>query len=78
MKTSPRVSLNAALMTFLLLKQCTNESNDTYFTRFKLSVETLNLAGGAHMFISDQILGMDIASVTNKELGAERERFKAI
>ena len=62
-------------MTFLLLKQYTNESNNTYLTRFKLSVDTLNLAGGAYMFISEQMLAKKISPATNKELEAEREKF---
>ena len=66
MKISPHISLYAALMNFLLLKQYMDTSNDIYLTRFKSSVNTLNLAGGSHIFISKQMLGKDIASVLDK------------
>ena len=36
-KTSPRVSLHTALLSFLFLKQYGNESNDAYLTRFNIS-----------------------------------------
>ena len=78
-KMSPRVSLHAAMMmSFLLLKQYTNEANDTHLLCFKSSAERLNLEGGGHLFISEQMLGKKIASATDKDLEVEKERFKAV
>ena len=56
-ETNPRVPLHTSLMFCLLLKQYMNEFNNTYLTRFKLSVERLHLEGGLHIFTSKQMLG---------------------
>ena len=77
-KASPRLSLHTALLSFLLLKQYGNESNDAYLTRFKSSCETLILAGGAHIFVSEQMMNKKIADATTKELVEEKEKMKAI
>ena len=77
-KKSTHESLHTALTIFLLLEQYLNKFNDTYLTRFELSVKALNLVGGSHIFTSEKMLGKKISSATDKELEAERENFKAI
>ena len=53
-------------MSFILMKQYDNETNDAYLTRFKSSIKTLKLTGGEHIFVSEQMLGNDIkASIEN-------------
>ena len=76
--TNPLVSLHAAFISFVILNRYTNESNDTYLTCFKSSIETLKLAGRCHIFISELILGKNIASTTDKEFEIEKEIFKAV
>ena len=45
-KVNLRVSLYDMVINFMLLKQFGNETNKAYHIRFKLTVETLKIAGG--------------------------------
>ena len=54
-KVNLRVSLHDVMTNFFLLKQQAYESNDTYLTRFKSMVETLNIAGGNHILVSEKL-----------------------
>ena len=56
-KVNLRVSLHTAMLNYMLMKQYPNEANDTYLTQFKSMVETLKLAGGEHILVSETILG---------------------
>ena len=40
-KVNLRVSLHAAMLNYMLMKQFPNETNDGYLTRFKSMTETL-------------------------------------
>ena len=77
-KVNLRVSLHGAMLKFLTMKQGENEMNDNYLTRFKLWAEILKLAGGEHIFVSKEMLGIDdLGSATDKQKNAEKDRFIA-
>ena len=77
-KVNLRVSLHDAMLNTLTTKQGENETNDDYFTRFKSSTETLKLAGGEHVFVSKEMLGVDkLSDATKKEIDDEKDRFMA-
>ena len=63
-KLNQRVSLHAAITNFILLKQFANETNDAYFTRFKLMVQTLQITGGEHVLISRTTMKVKLGDAT--------------
>ena len=71
-KVNLRVSLHAAMLNYMLMKQYPNETNDTYLTRFRSMVETLKLAGGEHILMSDTLLGKKIEDATKAEINKEK------
>ena len=71
-KVNLRVSLHAAMLNYMLMKQYPNETNDTYLTRFRSMVETLKLAGGEHILMSDTLLGKKIEDATKAEINEEK------
>ena len=77
-KVNLRVSLHAAMLNYMLMKQYPNETNNTYLTRFRSMVETLKLAGGKHMLMSDTLLGKKIEDATKAEINEEKEKIMAV
>ena len=60
-----QVSLHAGMMNHMLMKQCSNEINDVYLTRYRSMFETLRIAGGEHILLSKTLLGkIDSATVS--------------
>ena len=77
-KVNLRVSLHSAMLNFLTMRQGENETNDDYLTRFKSSTETLKLAGGEHIFISKEMMGLDdLDTATKTQKDKEKDRFMA-
>jgi len=62
---------------YLNMRQGENETNDDYLTRFKSVAEMLKLAGGDHIFVSKDMMGVDDLSSATKRKDAKRERFMA-
>eukprot|EP00555_Chaetoceros_dichaeta_P015393 CAMPEP_0198275326 /NCGR_PEP_ID=MMETSP1447-20131203/64102_1 /TAXON_ID=420782 /ORGANISM="Chaetoceros dichaeta, Strain CCMP1751" /LENGTH=154 /DNA_ID=CAMNT_0043970089 /DNA_START=87 /DNA_END=552 /DNA_ORIENTATION=+ len=55
------------------MRQGENETNDNYLTRFKSSAKTLKLAGGDHIFVSKEMLGIyDLGTATKKKKMTEK------
>lgn len=78
-KVNLRVSLHAAILNFFNMRQWENETNDDYLTRFKSMVETLKLAGGEHVLVSKEMMGVDqLSSVTKQQKEKEMERLLAV
>ena len=77
-KVNLRVSLHAAVLNYMLMKQYPNETNDTYLTRFRSMIETLKLAGGEHILVSEMLLGKKIENASGAEIYEEKEKFMAI
>ena len=77
-KVNLRVSLHDVIINFMLLKQFGNETNEAYHSRFKSMLETLKIAGGEHILISPEMLGMKIDVASNTQLREEKEKFMAI
>mmetsp|Transcript_11443 Transcript_11443/g.16184 ORF Transcript_11443/g.16184 Transcript_11443/m.16184 type:complete len:134 (-) Transcript_11443:1703-2104(-) len=77
-KVNLRVSLHAAMLNFLNIRQGENETNDDFLTRFKSMAETLKIAGGEHIFTSKEMLGVDnLNSATKDQKDKEKERLMA-
>ena len=67
-KVNLRVSLHAEMLSFINMRQGEYETNDIYLTRFKSVVETLKLAGGKHILVSNKMMGIgDLNLATKKE-----------
>ena len=77
-KVNLRVSLHTAIMNFMSLRQYSDESNDTYLTRFKSVVETLKLAGGEHILVSPKIMGKELSAASSSEVEDEKQRLMAV
>ena len=77
-KVNFRVSLHAAMLNYMLMKQYPYKTNNAYQKRFRLVVETLKLAGGEHILVSETLLGQEIKDSTKAEINKEREKFMAI
>ena len=71
-KVNLRVSLHDVIINFMLLKQFGNETNKAYHSRFKSMLETLKIAGGKHILISPEMLGMKIDAASNLQLREEK------
>ena len=71
-KVNLRVSLHDVIINFMLLKQFGNETNEAYHSRFKSMLETLKIAGGEHILISPEMLGMKVDVVTSLRLRKEK------
>ena len=63
-------------MTLFTMRQGDIEPNDGYLIRFKSNVQSLELAGGEHIFTSEKIEGGSFAEDNAKK--AAMERFKAV
>ena len=77
-KVNLRVSLHDTMTNFFLLKQQAHESNDAYLTRFKSMIETLKIAGGNHILVSETLVKKEISNATLTEINVEREKFMAV
>ena len=77
-KVNLRVSLHDVIINFMLLKQFGNETNEAYHSRFKSMVETLKIAGGEHILISPEMLGIKLDAATGLQLREEKEKFMAV
>ena len=77
-KVNLQLSLHAANMNYMLMKQYWNETNKTYLMRFRSMVETLKIAGGEHMLVSKALLGRKIGSATKAEINEEKENLIAV
>ena len=66
------------MFAFYFLRKYGNEANDTYLTRFKHAVEMLILVSGDHIFMSEHMLGKELASVNEQDIQVEKEYFKAV
>ena len=77
-KMNVRVSLHAAMLNYMLMKQYQYETNDAYLTRFRSMTETLKLAGGEHILVSESLLGKEIKVASKAEISAEKEKFMAV
>jgi len=66
-----RVSLHAAMIIFLLLKQYSNETNDAYLTRFKSAIHALIIVGGKHLLVSALAMGRKFEDATKEEKNDE-------
>ena len=73
-KVNVRVSLHAAMLNYMLMKQYSNKSNDTYLMRFRSMVETLKLTGGEHILVSKTLLGKKTETANKAEFNAEKEK----
>ena len=63
-KVNLRVSLYASMQNYIRTKQENHKSNNAYITKLKLMVETLKIAGGDHIFVSEELLGTEIENTT--------------
>eukprot|EP00957_Ditylum_brightwellii_P192170 14628501-Ditylum_brightwellii.AAC.1 len=57
------------------MQQGDTESNDGFLKQFKANAQTLELAGGGHIFCSEQLEGSSLSSNNKKKA---IERFKAV
>eukprot|EP00957_Ditylum_brightwellii_P034913 2645624-Ditylum_brightwellii.AAC.1 len=57
------------------MQQGDTELNDRFLKLFKVNAQTLELAGGEHIFCSEQLEGSSVSSDNNKKA---IERFKAV
>lgn len=77
-KRNTALSLHKQILMFMAMRQGATESDDDFLTRFNARAESLELAGGGHIFCSPDILKKAIEHVTTEEIKEEKERFKAI
>ena len=70
--------LHKQILMFITMRQGATESDDDYLTRFNARAESLELAGGGHIFCSPDILKKAIERATTEEIKDEKEIFKAI
>ncbi len=70
--------MHKSLEYFYNMKQGNQETNDHYLARFKSMVTAVELAGAEHLFISPQIVGIPVHSMTQETKATETERSKAI
>ena len=67
-KVNKRVTMHSAMMSFMLMKQYENETNDTYLSHFKSMVQTLKTAGGEHVLVSKLMLGGKVADAADDKI----------
>ena len=77
-KTNKRVSLHGTLLSFLTMRQYQTETNDAYLTRFKSNVETLKLAGGEHVLVSNDLINKSVTNITDTDIQKEKEHVLAV
>ena len=70
-KINLRVSLHAAMIIFLLLKQYSNNKNDAYLTRFKSGIQTLIITGGKHILVGELTMGHKFEDAPKEEKNEE-------
>ena len=74
-KINKRVTMHSAIMSFMLMKQCDNETSASCLTCFKSMVRDLTIAGGAHAFLSKTVLNKDLNYATDDEIENEKRSF---
>ena len=77
-KENLALNLHEQMIIFLTTNQGQTESDVEYLSRFNSRLENMNLAGGAHVLCSSQIIGNDLSQCTTVEINAEKEIFKAM
>ena len=50
------VSLHAGVMNHMLMKQCSNEINDAYLTRYRSMFEILKIVGEEHILVNKTLV----------------------
>ena len=60
------------------MRQYQNESNNAYLTKFKSNVETLKLAGGEHVRVSNELINKPATNITDTDRQKEKEHFLAV
>ena len=72
-KVNVIVYLIAAIVNCINMIQWGNEKNDDHLTRFKSMVGMLNLAGGEHVLVINEMIGKyDLISATKEETNEEK------
>ena len=77
-KSNKRSNLHDALKILVKMQQGPDESDDTYMKRFKANIDTLISAGGRHILCSETIMDKASTNLTDVEIIAEEENFKAM
>ena len=77
-KVNKRVIMDSAMMSFMLMKQYYNESNNAYLLRFKSMVQTLKLSGGKHILVSRGMLGTNVLDASKDKSESKREKLLAM
>ena len=84
-KTNKFLQYHQAILRFWNMRQKPEESTDAYFKRYNSLLQTLEFAGGSHIFYSDDLVDKDIQvgenpnrNPTKKEKEACEERVKAM
>lgn len=77
-KANKHVVLHDKLLQFLTMRQGATESNDNYLKRYNSNLQTLELAGGEHIFCSPQLTDKSIDTMSDDEIKEEEDKFKAV
>jgi hypothetical protein len=77
-KTDPRYSMIDAVGYLFKMKQGASEANDSYLDRFKSAVITVELAQGANVFYSTEVMDKEDDDPIAEEEKVEAQRFKAM
>ena len=67
-KTNTALSLHEQILMFMTMRQGATESDDEYLTLFNARAQSLELAGGGHIFCSPDILKKAIEYATPEEI----------
>ena len=78
MKANPYFNFHEQMIILLNNKQGQTESDDYYLSRVNSRLENMNLAGGAHVLCSSQIIGKYLSQCTTAATNTNKERFKAM
>ena len=77
-KTNLRVLLKSVMLTFLNIRQYPDKETDAYLSRFKSVSESLVLAGGENIFVSEKIMKTQMKDATKEKIENESNTFKSI
>ena len=78
MKANTDLTLHEQMIVFLTAKQGQTELDDDYLSRFNSHLENMNLAGGANVLCSPQIIGKDLSQCTTTETNTRKEIFEGM
>ena len=76
-KANSRMNMHRAIMSLYKMKQGTHETNDHFLDRFQSNITALELAGGAHLFVSPTITGNKVESMSDAEILKEADKSQA-